>query len=704
MKEKEYSIDVAGKRFTAVFSDLAEQADGSVLLKCEDTIVLATACISNSGRNNPGFFNLTVEYIERFYAAGLILGGQYNKREGRPSDKAILAARVIDRTIRPLFPQHIKNAVQVVVTVLSVGKMDPNVLAVNAVSLALSTSSIPWAGPVGCVQVGIQKGASEIQVNNYVPYTGEPVYDLDSVICAKNGEVLMIEASTFQKDESVFTEALDKAMAEIAKLDAWQKEILKTESKAKKDFPAPVVGEDIKALYESKIKSDLEKNIFSATESKNVIHGAEDTWAELLEKTIGKEVEGRDATIMTAKDFLSDKINDIVHDAALKDNKRVDMRALDQVRTLYAKAGGFSSVLHGTGIFYRGETHVLSVVTLGGPDDQNVIEGMEVRGKKRFMHHYNFPPYSVGETGRFGGINRREMGHGFLAEKALAPIIPDKEKFPYTIRVVSESTSSNGSTSQGSICGSSIALMDAGVPILAPVAGIAMGVMIDPTDSTKYKILTDIQGPEDHHGDMDFKVAGSKNGLTAIQLDIKVGGIPPAILKDALVGAKKARLEILDVIEKEIPAARKDISPNAPKILITKVKVDQIGMIIGSGGKTVNAIREKTGAELSIEDDGTIYITGKDGAADAALAIVEGMTHEWKIGEIAEATIVRIVEFGAFAKISEFAEGLIHISEIDSKRVEKVSDFLKEGQVVQTKVIKVDQDGKIGLSIKALKQ
>jgi polyribonucleotide nucleotidyltransferase len=376
---------------------------------------------------------------------------------------------------------------------------------------------------------------------------------------------------------------------------------------------------------------------------------------------------------------------------------------MNEVRALYAKAGGFSPVLHGTGIFYRGETHVLSALTLGGPADMYVLDGMEVRGEKRFMHHYNFPPYSAGETGRVGGLNRREMGHGMLAEKALVPVLPSKMDFPYTIRIVSESMASNGSTSQASICASSLALMDGGVPIKSPVAGIAMGAMIDEVNHTDYKILTDIQGPEDHHGDMDFKVAGTRSGITAMQLDIKVGGIAPAILKEALVQAKDARLKILDTIEAEIQKPRTDISSKAPKILIMKIKTEQIGLVIGSGGKTVNGIKDKTGAEITIEDDGTVYITGKNGSAGRALAAIEALVKEYKPGEVYTGEVTRLMDFGAFVRIGpgKDAEGLVHVSEVAPFRIGKISDAVAVGEKVQVMIKEIDEKGRLNLSIKA---
>ncbi len=710
MHSKEYSVDVAGKTVTAVFSDLAEQANGSVILKSEGTVVLATACISKDGKDNRGFFNLTVEYMEKFYAAGLILGGQYNKREGRPSDEAILSARIIDRTIRPLFAHHIKNAVQVIVTVLAVGEADPGVLGVNAASLALAVSDIPWAGPVGAVHVGKGKGAMEITeniafaVNRYIPNTGENNYELDLTVCGKDGNVVMIEAMAYEYGEDKMNAALDMAMPAIKTLEDWQKSIVAEIGKKKKDMPAPAMPQEVKDLFAATVGPKTDAIFLKEGDSPDMgkakFHELEDEWNAAVDAKFAEAPE----TASLAKDYLETALDDLVHEKALKENRRADGRKFDQVRALYAKAGDFSPVLHGTGIFYRGETHVLSVLTLGGPEDATQIEGMEIRGTKRFTHHYYFPPYSAGETGRVGGINRREMGHGFLAEKALVPVIPDKMAFPYTIRVVSESMASNGSTSQASICASSLALMDGGVPIKRPVAGIAMGLMMDVQNPSVYKILTDIQGPEDHYGDMDFKVAGTREGVTAIQLDIKVGGVPVQALKEAMIQAKTARLGILDVIEKELPKARADISPNAPKILVTKIRPDQIGGVIGSGGKTINAIREKTGAEITIEDDGTVYVTGKNGAADAAMVIVKEMTREYKVGEEMEGEVVKIIEVGAIVKISSSTDGLVHISELAPWRVNKVTDLVKEGMKVPVKVVAVDAErGRISLSIKAAK-
>ena len=697
MQSKEYEVEIGGKKIIAIFSDLADQANGSVILKSEGTVVMATAVISKDGSKNLGFFNLTVEYLEKFYAAGKILGGQYNKREGRPSDQAILAARMIDRTIRPLFAHHIKNAVQVIVTVIAVGKTDPKTLGINAVSIALHMSNIPWNGPIGAVQISRTKEDQTIKVNHYIPSADESVYELDLLVCGKDKTINMIEAMSYELSDEEMGVCFDIASIEISKWEDFQKKLSSEFGKEKLSFPKIEIEKDIINLFDEKVRPMLEEKLFSS-ESKQVTKKAEEIWSEILKNKYPNEED--EAVKSASEDYLHHYLDSAFHKMALLQGIRADGRKVDQVRKLYAKAGGISDVLHGSGIFYRGETHVLSVLALGGPEDMQAIQGMESESKKRFMHHYNFPPYSGGETGRVGGINRREMGHGFLAEKALTPVIPDKFTFPYTIRVVSESTASNGSTSQASICAATLALMDGGVPIKTPVAGISIGLMSSEVDASKYVLLTDIQGPEDHYGDMDFKVAGTKNGITAIQLDVKVSGVQIGILKEALARARTARLQILETITAEIATPRANISPNAPKILTIKIKKDQIGMIIGPGGKNINAIREETSTDITIEEDGTIFVTGKNDGADRAIAIIESMTHEYKIGDTAEGEVVKIMDFGAFVNIGHDTEGLVHISEIAPFRVEKVSDILKEGDKVPVKVIKVDERGRLSFSIK----
>ena len=698
MKKKEYSVEIGGKMLTAIFSDLTEQAHGSVILKYGETIVLATACMSKDRQEGLGFFNLTVDYLERFYATGKILGSRFMHREGKPSEDAILASRVIDRTLRPLFDQSIRHAVQVITTVISLDENDPTVLAINAASLALAVSDIPWAGPIGAVRIG-KYNNDDLMINpSQALRLDNTQYKFDLTICGKDGYINMIEASAHQIKEEELEEAFKKASEEITKLENFQKKIVTEIGVPKKVIEKEKVSEESVKLFNKEILPKMEDAIFTGSGKKRIddLHSA---W----NKMAAEKYPERDDFVMEDNLFDSTE-NSILHEKAINNNQRADGRAMDELRDLYVQAGGISSILHGSGIFYRGGTHVLSVLTLAGPEEKLLIDGMESKEEKRFMHHYNFPPYSSGEVGRIGTTNRREIGHGALAEKALAMILPTVSEFPYTMRLVSESMASNGSTSQASICASTLALMDGGVPIKAPVAGVAMGLMmgkISARSGQEYKILTDIQGPEDHHGDMDFKVAGTREGITAIQLDVKVEGIPIKILGEAMKQSKKARIAILDKIEKEIPKPRTEISPNAPKILIIKIKPDQIGMVIGGGGKTIKEIKEKSGAEITIEDDGTVYLTGKGDSAELAKKVIEEMTHEFKVGEVLKGEVVRIADFGAFVRLNHFTDGMVHISEMVPFRVERVSDIIKDGMIVPVKIIKVDREqGKISLSIK----
>ena len=693
MQKKEYSLEIGGKIWTAIFSDLADQAQGSVMLRCEDTVVLATACISKEPQQGLGYFNLTVDYTERFYASGKILGSRFMHREGKPGEDAVLASRVIDRTLRPLFDQSMRHAVQVIVTVISVDENDSVILAVNAASLAILVSNIPWNGPIGCVRIG-KYDSEDLKLNAVRSLREDDSrYKFDLTVCGKDGNINMIEASAHQTSEEELEQALEVASGEIGKIETWQKDIAKEIGKAKLVIEKEEISRDSKKLFEDNILPKMSSALMSGA-GKKQIDELHNEWNFLVRDTYP---ERNDFSL--EDNLFDDTENEILHKKAIEEGLRADGRRMDELRDIYAQAGKLSGVLHGSGIFYRGGTHVLSVLTLGGPEDRLEVDTMQTEAKKRFMHHYNFPPFSAGEVGRSGFTNRREVGHGALAEKALLMVLPKPEDFPYTIRVVSESMASNGSTSQASICASTLALMDGGVPILAPVAGIAMGLIYDSPD--KYKILTDIQGPEDHHGDMDFKIAGTRSGVTAIQLDVKVDGVPVKILGEAMRQSKKARLQILDKIEAEIPAPRANISPNAPKILMIKINKDMIGMVIGSGGKTIKEIKERTGAEISIEDDGTVYFTGKGDSTEKAKEIVEAMTREWKVGEMTTGKVVKIAEFGAFVELNESTDGMVHISEIAPWRIERVSDIIKEGMVVPVKVIKVDSErGKISLSIK----
>ena len=695
MQKKEFSVEIGGKPLVAQFTDLADQATGSCIVRYGNTTVLATAVMSKQTRDGD-WFPLTVDYEERFYAAGQILGSRFIRREGRPTEEAILSGRIVDRTIRPLFDQRMRNEVQVVITVLSIAEDDPDVLSVIAASLALGTSEIPWNGPVSAVRLGKKVADNNFIVNpSYTDRNAEDA-DLDLLVCGNDGLVNMIEVGSKEVSEGVLTAGLEESLKLIETVQVFQNKIIKEIGKPKKQVEFAEMPKEFDALFTETIKPSFIESVFSGP-GKAGIESLKNTWITAVSEKLP------DASSALADSYFEEQVNDLLHREAIENNRRPDGRGFDEIRPLYAQAGNISPVLHGSGIFYRGGTHIFSALTLGGPGEAMVVDGMEVQGKKRFMHHYNFPPFSVGETGRMGGMNRRMIGHGALAEKALMPVLPPKETFPYTIRIVSEAFASNGSTSMGSVCGSTLALMDAGIPITKPVAGIASGLMME--SAKKYKVLTDIQGPEDHHGDMDFKVAGTRDGVTAVQMDVKVNGVTLEMLTEAFEKAKKARFQIIEVIEKEIPKPRAELNPSAPQILSLKVKVDQIGMIIGTGGKTINGIMEKTGAEIDIEDDGSVFITGKNGSAQAAYDIVHGMTREYLPGErFDEAEVTRLMDFGAFVKIGYNTEGLVHISEMAPWRVNQVSDLVKEGDKVPVVIREIDEKGRVNLSIKLADQ
>lgn len=686
---------------SAEFTDLTERASGSVMIRYGNTIVLATAVMGKKDKEGVGYMPLVVDYEEKFYASGRILGSQFIRREGRPSDEAILSGRIVDRTIRPLFEQHIRRDIQVVITVLSIDQDDPDVLGVIAASLALGTSDIPWNGPVSAVRIGKIQNDETLVVNPEYPYRAQPDFEVDILACGKDGHINMIEVGSREISNELVVKGLEKASEEIEKIQSWQKKIIAEIGKTKTVLPKLELSAEVIALFTEKITPKVDAAVFSGKPGDESMHALKEEWLTFLKGAFP------DANIGLAEEYFENFINNAIRNEAIDHGRRADGRGLDEVRALYAQAGDFSPMLHGSGIFYRGQTHVFSALTLGGPQDAQMIDGMETGDvAKRFMHHYNFAPFSVGEPGRSGSTNRRMIGHGALAEKALAQVIPNKEIFPYTIRLVSETMTSNGSSSMASVCASTLALMDGGVPISAPVAGIASGLVMREKKSmlgkTKYEyaLLTDIQGPEDHHGDMDFKVAGTRKGITAIQMDVKVEGIPVPILGEALVKAQNARFHILDTMEKAIAAPRKDIAPHAPKIVSIKINPDQIGLVIGPGGKMVKAIREKTGAEIDIEEDGTVFITGKNGSAEAARKLIEDMTKEYKKGEKFQGTVIKIAEFGAFVKIAGNAEGLVHVSEIANFRVDNVSKYLKVGQEVPVIIKDIDEKKRLSLSIK----
>lgn len=697
MQKKEYSLEVGGKTMIAEFNDWANQANGSVLLRYGNSAVLATVVMSGR-ESNLDYFPLSVEYEEKFYAAGAILGSRFVRREGRPSDEAVLSGRIVDRTIRPLFPKGLKRDVQVVISVLSIEDYDTDILAVNAASLAIATSDIPWNGPVSAVRVGVEEGSDDLIIN---PTYGQrqdelpPKAKMDLTVSGKETQINMIEVNAREVSEDVLNAALKRASDEIEKIQTWQKGIIAERGTQKAAFtPASDTPAEIVAAFTEVMEPRLAA--LGGTMSKQDINALKGEWmGAITEKLPETKPQVADA-------YFEYKIDEYVHDLALKEGKRVDGRAFDEIRPLFAQAGGISPIIHGTGLFYRGETHVLAALTLGGPGDAQLIDTIEFQDKKKtFMLHYNFPPFSVGETGRVGGFNRRMIGHGALAEKSLRAVLPAKEAFPYTIRIVADCLASNGSTSMASVCAGTLALMDAGVPITKPVAGIAMGMMSDAKTGV-YKVLTDIQGPEDHHGDMDFKVAGTCDGVTGVQMDVKVEGVPLQVLAEAFAQAKKARLQILEVITKEIAAPRADISPRAPKILSLQVKVDQIGLVIGPGGKTINGIKDRTKCDdITIEEDGTVFITGRNGAAEAAFKEVQDLTREYMVGDRFEGEVVRLMDFGAFVKIGPNTDGLVHVSEVAPFRIGKITDAVQIGDVVPVVLKEIDEKGRYNLSIKA---
>jgi polyribonucleotide nucleotidyltransferase len=692
MQKKEYSLSIGGQTLSAEFNDWANQANGSVLMRLGNSAVLATVVLGRE--SDKDYFPLSVEYEEKFYAAGAILGSRFMRREGRPSDEAILSGRMVDRTIRPLFPKGMKREVQVIITVLSIEDYDTDVLAINAASLALACSDIPWNGPASAVRIELGENSDTFIVNPTYKEREAPGMRMDLLACGKDGLINMIEVGANEVSESTLEKALAKASEEIEKIQAWQKQIASEIGKEKMVYTPPETPAEVVALFDEVVKPKLEATQGALT--KQHINEFKSEWIKAAKEKLPDVSPARfDA-------HYEHEVDEYVHNLAIKEGKRVDGRAFDEIRPLFAQAGGLSPVIHGSGLFYRGETHVLAALTLGGPGDSQLIDTIEYQDtKKSFMLHYNFPPFSVGETGRVGGMNRRMTGHGALAEKALRAVQPAKDVFPYTVRIVSECLASNGSTSMGTVCAGTLALMDAGVPITRPVAGIAMGMMSDAA-SGAYKVLTDIQGPEDHHGDMDFKVAGTSEGVTAVQMDVKVEGVPLKVLAEAFEQAKKARMQILDVILKAIPEPRADISPRAPKILTTKVKVDQIGLVIGPGGKTINGIRERTKADdITIEDDGTVFVTGRNGAAEAAMKEIVDLTREYMVGDRFEGEVVRMMDFGAFVKIGPNTDGLVHVSEVAPFRISSIADAVKIGDVVPVVLKEIDEKGRYNLSIKA---
>ena len=698
MAIKTYSAEFAGKPLFIEIGRLAGQANGSCRVQYGETTVLATATMAKEPKEGASYFPLSVDYEEKYYAAGKIKGSKWIKRETRPSDEAILTSRLIDRSLRPRFNQNIRNDIQVVAMVLSFdGINDPDIPALFGASLALMISNIPFDGPIAAARVG--RINDKLIINP--TYEERQQSDFDIVVAGTENKINMIEAGAKIVPEEDIVKASVHALDELQELIKLQKKIAKELARDKKELGGPARDEAFAKIVRDFISPKLEKVLYTPHKREYVegLDRIENELDEFLKAEFAAHPE-IDKKLAEAKLIFEEEINRIVHKNILESEKRPDGRKIDELREIAAEVGILPHS-HGTGLFNRGTTQALTSLTLAAPGMEQWVETMEIMlTKKRFMHHYVFPPFCVGETGRMGSGGRREIGHGALAERALEPLIPSKDDFPYTIRLVSEILSSNGSSSMASVCGSSLAMMDGGVPVKAPAAGIAMGLMFD-DKGDKYKILTDIQGPEDHHGDMDLKVAGTKDGVTAMQMDVKVEGINEKILKEALAQAKKARLEILEVMAKAIPAPRKELSPYAPRVQIIKINPEKIGALIGPQGKNINEIIEQTGAEIDIEDDGSVFITSdKPENMEKAIALIRNSTYEAKPGDEFDGKVTRLLDFGAMVEYMPGKEGLVHVSEISKEHIRRPSDVLKLGQVVHVRVKNIDDYGRINLTMK----
>ncbi len=678
--------------------NLATQASGSCLMKLGETTILA-ACQQQEEKPGLGFFPLTCNYEERYYAAGKILGSRFMRREGRPSNEAVLISRLVDRIIRPLFPKGFKREVQVIPTCLSWDEeSDPAVLAILASSLALSISDIPWQGPVAAVRVGKINENFILNPNYQEREKGE----LDLVVSGveKNNEILinMIELQGDEVLEKVVIKAIDFAKPELKKLIDFQKKIAQKAGKEKIPFTHPLPDPELEKEVKRNLEKRLEKALYQKEKQERQLE-LENLKEEILERI---KAEFEEEKIGLAMDIFEREKEKVFKKNILKEEKRPDGRKLDQIREIKTKIAVLPRI-HGSGLFSRGETRALSILTLGAPGDHQLLDGMEVSGKKRFFHHYNFPPYSVGEVRPLRGPARREIGHGILAEKALLPLIPKFEDFPYTIRIVSEMLSSNGSTSMASVSSACLALMDGGVPITRPAAGIAIGLITgqEQPPYTPYKLLTDIQGPEDANGDMDFKVAGTEKGLTVLQMDVKIKGITKEILEESLLRAKKARLEILKLQNKTISRPNKQLSSFAPRVYIIQINPQKIGNVIGTGGKVINEITEQCEVTIDIEESGKIFVTAENhSAGQKAIDWIKNLTEEAEIGEIFQGKVKRILNFGAMVEILPNQEGLVHISEFTDFRIENIKDVVKVGDIIPVKVVSIDEQGRINLSAK----
>ena len=695
MSKQTFQTTFAGKPLVVEIGQVAKQANGAVVVRYGESTVLSAAVMSKK-MSMGDFFPLQVNYEEKMYAAGKFPGG-FNKREGRPTTDATLTARLIDRPIRPMFAEGFRNEVQVINTVLS---YDENASAPMAAmfgsSLALSISDIPFNGPIAGVQVAYIDG--DFIINPTAEQKELSLLEL--TVAGTKDAINMVESGAKELSEDIMLEALLKGHEAVRELIAFQEEIVAAVGKEKAEVELLQVDADLQVEIIAAYNTDLQKAV--QVEEKKAREAATEAVKEEV-RAVYEERYAEDENFETIMRDVAEILEQMEHAEVRRliteDKIRPDGRRVDEIRPLDAEID-FLPKVHGSGLFTRGQTQALSVLTLAPMGETQVVDGLDPEYKKRFLHHYNFPQYSVGETGRYGAPGRREIGHGALGERALAQVLPSLEEFPYAIRLVAEVLESNGSSSQASICAGTLALMAGGVPIKAPVAGIAMGLI---SDGSNYTILTDIQGLEDHFGDMDFKVAGTREGITALQMDIKIEGITPQILQEALAQAKKARFEILDLIEATIPEPRAQLAPTAPKIDTIKIDVDKIKVVIGKGGETIDKIIEETGVKIDIDEDGNVSIFSSDQAAiDRAKEIIAGLVREAKVGEVYRGKVVRIEKFGAFVNLFDKTDALVHISEISWTRTANVADVLEVGEEVDVKVIKVDDKGRVDASMKAL--
>ncbi|MFD1171875.1 polyribonucleotide nucleotidyltransferase [Oceanobacillus picturae] len=685
-----FSTEIAGKKFTVEIGELAKQANGAAMMHYGDTSVLSVATASKEPKDLP-FFPLTVNYEERLYAVGKIPGG-FIKREGRPSEKAILSSRLIDRPIRPLFPDGFRNEVQVISTVMSVDQDCPSeIAAMIGSSIALSISDIPFAEPIAGVNVGRVDG--EFIINPTIEQ--EEKSDIELTVAGTKDAINMVEAGADEVPEEVMLEAIMFGHKEIIRLVEFQEEIVKAVGREKSEVKLFELDEELS----KKIEAQASESLIAAIQVKEK-HAREDAISKVKEDVLASYENEEDADILKqVKSVLDKTVKAEVRRLITKEKVRPDGRKIDEIRPLSSRINVLPRT-HGSGLFTRGQTQALSVCTLGALGDVQILDGLDLEESKRFMHHYNFPQYSVGETGPIRGPGRREIGHGALGERALEKVIPSDKDFPYTIRLVSEVLESNGSTSQASICASTLAMMAAGVPIKAPVAGIAMGLVKSGED---YSILTDIQGMEDALGDMDFKVAGTSKGVTALQMDIKIDGLSREILEEALNQAKKGRMQILDSMLATIKEPKEELSEYAPKILTMSINPDKIRDVIGPSGKQINQIIDETGVKIDIEQDGSVFISSTDAKMnEKAKKIIEDLVREVEVGQMYLGTVKRIEKFGAFVELFKGKDGLVHISELAEERTNKVEDVVSIGDEIMVKVKEVDNQGRVNLSRKAV--